>query len=98
MKVIEYKDGMKLVLMVRDSGPGFDQFGVFVNGDLSFPPVSDREKHRYDIDRPEGTEAVVVRFRGGDGGRSAIIDIAKDEPVLVEQQAGVTHGYLIKAV
>lgn len=96
MKTIEYKEGMKLVLMIKDVG-GFDGFGVYVNGHLSFPPVFDREKHRYDIDRPASSEAIVVRFGGNDGGKSAVFDISVDPPRALDSQVGITHAYIVSS-
>lgn len=96
MTVIEYKSGMKLVLMIKDTG-GFDGFGVFVNGHLSFPIVFDQQKHRFDIDRPKKAEAVVIRFGGNDGGKSAIFDVSSDPPQALDRQEGLTHGYVIQA-
>ena len=96
MTAIEYKDGMKLVLMIKDSG-GLDGFGIYLNGHLSFPVIFDQQKHRYDIDRPNKPEAVVIRFGGNDGGKSAIFDISVDPPRAVERQEGLTHAYFIRS-
>lgn len=97
MKTIEYKEGMKLALLVRDRG-GFDGFSVYVNGNINGSSVMDQGPHRYEIPRPANKEVVVVQFGGNDGGDSAIFDLSGAAPKRVGEQQGRTHAYLIQPV
>ena len=92
--MIEYKPGMQLVLMVKDTR-GFDGFEVFVNGVAAVPPVEDQLVHRYTVPRPAERTVVAVLFGGNDGGASAVFDVSGGQKTLLESQPGMKHVYVI---
>lgn len=95
MNLIEYKLGMQLVLMVKDTG-GFEGFEVFVNGVAATPPVEDMLVHRYTVPRPDERAVVAVRFGGNDGGASAMFDVSGGQKTLLDSQKGMKHVYVIE--
>lgn len=96
MDKIIYREGMELVLLVKDTF-GFDGFQVFVDDTAAAPPQDDQLLHRYPIPRPGGEQTVSVVFGGNDGGASAVFDVAAQPPKRLDAKKGLTHKYEIEA-
>lgn len=91
---IDYKQGRKLELWVRDTGV-FEGFALFLNGE-QVDEVGDQSTQKYAIERPEANAAIVIHFGGADGGDSAVVDVTDPKSKKrLEKQSGLQHSYLI---
>ncbi|MEY4547131.1 MAG: hypothetical protein RL685_3326 [Pseudomonadota bacterium] len=100
MSHIPYPQHKTFELWVRDTGD-LDSFAVFLNGQLAERVSDQRKTHKFKIDRPQGSCAVVVHFGGNDSGITAVVDVTNDrERGLAKQtpQDGFRHSYLLEAV
>jgi len=91
MSAIQYKKGLEL--WVWDTGE-LEGFALYLNGELldeqNVPLL------RYDIGKPDGVSAIVVQFGGADGGATKIVD-TEAAKVLVHQDSGTNHGYIVES-
>ena len=95
--MINYTQGMKLELWVRDTGL-FEGFAVFVDGSI-VKVIGDKKTHKFPIPRPNGDPSIAINFGGQDGGTSAVIDVANPGgPNTLETQTGINHGYIVHPV